>query len=70
MFHTYSVCSVQVNHSPSFHTDAQIDKDIKEGLLHDTFAILNLSQYDKRKVMEQDRKKVRDRLLQKIHRDM
>lgn len=55
-----------MNHSPSFHTDAQIDKDIKEGLLMDTFAMLNLQQCDKKKIIEEDRKRVRDRLLQGI----
>ncbi|XP_015433956.1 PREDICTED: tubulin polyglutamylase TTLL13 [Dufourea novaeangliae] len=57
---------LEVNHSPSFHTDAQIDKDIKEGLLMDTFAMLNLQQCDKRKIIEEDRRRVRDRLLQGI----
>ncbi|XP_031839759.1 tubulin polyglutamylase TTLL13-like isoform X1 [Nomia melanderi] len=57
---------LEVNHSPSFHTDAQIDKDIKEGLLMDTFAMLNLQQCDKKKIIEEDRKRVRDRLLQGI----
>ncbi|KAJ1531514.1 hypothetical protein ONE63_000189 [Megalurothrips usitatus] len=61
---------LEVNHSPSFHTDAQIDREVKETLLMDTFGILNLSQYDKRKVMEEDRRRVRDRLLQSIaHKD-
>ncbi|XP_012136679.2 tubulin polyglutamylase TTLL13-like isoform X2 [Megachile rotundata] len=57
---------LEVNHSPSFHTDAQIDKDIKEGLLTDTFEMLNLQQCDKKKIIEEDRKRVRDRLLQGI----
>jgi tubulin polyglutamylase TTLL6/13 len=60
-----------VNHSPSFHTDAQIDCDVKESLLKDTFIILNLKQSDKRKVIEEDRQRVRERLLQGInHKDM
>ncbi|XP_012256315.2 tubulin polyglutamylase TTLL13-like isoform X2 [Athalia rosae] len=58
---------LEVNHSPSFHTDAQIDKDIKESLLSDTFEILNFQQCDKRKIMEEDRKRVRERLLQGIN---
>lgn len=59
-----------MNHSPSFHTDAQIDREVKETLLMDTFGILNMGQYDKRKVMEEDRRRVRDRLLQSIgHKD-
>lgn len=57
----------QVNHSPSFHTDAQIDRDVKEGLLTDTFNILNLEQCDKRKIIEEDKKRIRERLLQGIN---
>ncbi|KYM97504.1 Tubulin polyglutamylase TTLL13 [Cyphomyrmex costatus] len=58
---------LEVNHSPSFHTDAQIDKDVKEGLLMDTFNILNLQQYDKKKIIEEDRKRIRERLLQGLN---
>lgn len=58
---------LEVNHSPSFHTDAQIDKDIKEGLLMNTFEMLNFQQCDKKKIIEEDRKRVRDRLLQGIN---
>nr|XP_046487173.1 tubulin polyglutamylase TTLL13-like isoform X1 [Neodiprion pinetum] len=58
---------LEVNHSPSFHTDAQIDKDIKESLLIDTFDILNFQQCDKKKIIEEDRKRVRERLLQGIN---
>ncbi|CAK9819833.1 Tubulin polyglutamylase ttll6 [Anthophora plagiata] len=58
---------LEVNHSPSFHTDAQIDKDIKEGLLTNTFEMLNMQQCDKKKIIEEDRRRVRDRLLQGIN---
>ncbi|XP_011872483.1 PREDICTED: tubulin polyglutamylase TTLL13-like isoform X2 [Vollenhovia emeryi] len=58
---------LEVNHSPSFHTDAQIDKDVKEGLLMDTFDILNLQQCDKKKIIEEDRKRIRERLLQGLN---
>lgn len=58
-----------MNHSPSFHCDSQIDKDIKEGLLRDTFDILNLQQCDKKKIMEEDRRRIRERLLQGIYKD-
>ncbi|XP_043487755.1 tubulin polyglutamylase TTLL13P-like [Polistes fuscatus] len=57
---------LEVNHSPSFHTDAQIDKDIKESLLIDTFEMLNLQQCDKKKIIEEDRRRIRDRLLQGV----
>lgn len=61
------LANFQVNHSPSFHTDAQIDKDVKEELLTDTFNILNLQQCDKKKVMEEDKKRIRERLFQGIN---
>nr|CAD7457132.1 unnamed protein product [Timema tahoe] len=61
---------LEVNHSPSYHTDACIDRDVKEGLLTDTFQILNLIQTDKKKIIEEDRRRVRERLLQGIfHKD-
>ncbi|CAB3244570.1 unnamed protein product [Arctia plantaginis] len=55
---------LEVNHSPSFHTDTQLDREVKEGLLTDTFTMLNIWQCDKRRVLEEDRKRIRDRLLQ------
>ncbi|KAI5651621.1 tubulin-tyrosine ligase family domain-containing protein [Phthorimaea operculella] len=55
---------LEVNHSPSFHTDTQLDREVKEALLTDTFTMLNIWQCDKRRVLEEDRKRVRDRLLQ------
>ncbi|XP_039303631.1 tubulin polyglutamylase TTLL13 isoform X2 [Solenopsis invicta] len=58
---------LEVNHSPSFHTDAQIDKDVKEGLLMDTFDILNLQQFDKKKIIEEDKKRIKERLLQGLN---
>ena len=54
---------MQVNHSPSFHTDAPLDKEVKEGLLHDTFTLLNLNANEKRRCIEEDRKRVKERLL-------
>ncbi|XP_022824596.1 tubulin polyglutamylase TTLL13-like isoform X2 [Spodoptera litura] len=55
---------LEVNHSPSFHTDTQLDREVKEGLLTDTLTMLNIWQCDKRRVLEEDRKRIRDRLLQ------
>ena len=52
-----------MNHSPSFHTDAPLDKEVKEGLLHDTFMLLNLNSNEKRRCIEEDRKRVKERLL-------
>ncbi|XP_064292502.1 tubulin polyglutamylase ttll6-like isoform X2 [Plodia interpunctella] len=55
---------LEVNHSPSFHTDTQLDREVKEGLLTDTFTMLNIWQCDKKRVLDEDRKRIRDRLLQ------
>ncbi|XP_041980586.1 tubulin polyglutamylase ttll6-like [Aricia agestis] len=55
---------LEVNHSPSFHTDTQLDRDVKESLLRDTFTMLNIWQCDRKRVLEEDRKRIRDRLLQ------
>ncbi|KAL7033871.1 hypothetical protein ACKWTF_007758 [Chironomus riparius] len=57
---------LEVNHSPSFHTNEQVDKEVKETLIRDTFVILNLTQDIRKKVLEEDRKRIRDRLLQRI----
>ncbi len=54
---------IEVNHSPSFHTDAPLDKEVKEGLLYDTLNLVDLYANDKRRCMEEDRRKVRERLL-------
>ncbi|KAG6444928.1 hypothetical protein O3G_MSEX003598 [Manduca sexta] len=55
---------LEVNHSPSFHTDTQLDREVKENLLTDTFTMLNIWQCDKKRVLEEDRKRIRGRLLQ------
>lgn len=54
---------IEVNHSPSFHTDAPLDKEVKEGLLYDTLNLVDFHSNDKRRCMEEDKRKVRDRLL-------
>ena len=54
---------IEVNHSPSFHTDAPLDKEVKEGLLYDTFNLIDIYSNDKRKCIEEDKRKVKERLL-------
>lgn len=56
---------LQVNHSPSFHTDAPLDKEVKEGLLFDTLNLVDLYANDKKKCEEEDRRRVQERLLNK-----
>ncbi|XP_064620214.1 tubulin polyglutamylase ttll6-like [Lineus longissimus] len=53
---------VEVNHSPSFHTDAKLDKEIKEALLWDTLNVVNFGAVDKKKCIEEERRKIKDRL--------
>lgn len=62
--------SHQVNHSPSFHTDAPLDKEVKEGLLMDTFALIDLSADDKRRCVEEDKRRARERLLRQKSKDL
>ena len=35
-------CTLQVNRSPSFSTDAPLDLEIKNGVLSDAFRLLNV----------------------------
>ncbi|XP_072038588.1 tubulin polyglutamylase TTLL13-like isoform X1 [Amphiura filiformis] len=56
---------LEVNHSPSFHTDSKLDKEVKEGLLYDTMCLLNLTPFDRKKCLEEDRRRVKERLLQR-----
>lgn len=53
---------LEVNHSPSFHTDTVLDYEVKENLLTDMFSMLNLDHCDKRKILKEDRKRVQERL--------
>ncbi|VDO00039.1 unnamed protein product [Rodentolepis nana] len=54
---------IEVNHSPSFHTDSQLDKEIKEALLWDTLNLANFDFVDRKTCMEDDRRRIRERLL-------
>ncbi|EDV26522.1 uncharacterized protein TRIADDRAFT_22537 [Trichoplax adhaerens] len=56
---------LEVNHSPSFHTDHKLDKEVKEGLLYETLCLLQLSSSDKRKCIEEDKRKIKERLFKK-----
>ncbi|KAG8575352.1 hypothetical protein GDO81_009534 [Engystomops pustulosus] len=56
---------LEVNHSPSFTTDSRLDKEVKDALLQDTLNLINLQACDKRKVLEEDKRRVKERLLQR-----
>ncbi|NXG05520.1 TTL13 polyglutamylase, partial [Sakesphorus luctuosus] len=55
---------LEVNHSPSFSTDSQLDHEVKDALLCDTFHLINVHACDRRKVLEEDKRRVKERLLQ------
>ncbi|KAF5403738.1 hypothetical protein PHET_02776 [Paragonimus heterotremus] len=56
---------LEVNHSPSFNTDSKLDKEIKEAMLWDTLQLAQFGMLSKKKCMEDERKRIRTRLLQK-----
>ncbi|KAM4749022.1 tubulin polyglutamylase TTLL13 [Rhinophrynus dorsalis] len=56
---------LEVNHSPSFTTDSRLDREVKDALLQDTLNLINLRACDKRKVLEEDKRRVKERLLQR-----
>ncbi|KAM4826431.1 tubulin polyglutamylase TTLL13-like isoform 3-T3 [Thomomys bottae] len=55
---------LEVNHSPSFTTDSRLDREVKDALLCDAMTLVNLQGCDKRKVLEEDKRRVKERLLQ------
>ncbi|XP_012867320.1 PREDICTED: tubulin polyglutamylase TTLL13-like [Dipodomys ordii] len=55
---------LEVNHSPSFTTDSRLDREVKDALLCDSMTLVNLRGCDKRKVLEEDKRRVKERLLQ------
>ncbi|KAK2508324.1 hypothetical protein MC885_013189 [Smutsia gigantea] len=55
---------LEVNHSPSFTTDSHLDQEVKDALLCDAMTLVNLRGCDKRKVMEEDKRRVKERLFQ------
>lgn len=64
------VCAcVQVNHSPSFTTDSQLDREVKDALLYDTLVLINLGACDRRKITKEERRRVKDRLQQNSSRE-
>ncbi|XP_077171133.1 tubulin polyglutamylase TTLL6 isoform X5 [Paroedura picta] len=54
---------LEVNHSPSFSTDSWLDKEVKDQLLYDTLVLINLGAFDKRKALEEEKRRGKERLL-------
>ena len=61
-----NIFKYKVNHSPSFTTDSRLDREIKDALIYDTIMLINIGAMDKRKCIEEERKKVRERLFLKM----
>ena len=53
---------LEVNHSPSFHTDSPLDNEIKEGLLYDTLNMLHVKASDRTQALSDDKRKTQLRL--------
>ncbi|XP_026171503.1 tubulin polyglutamylase ttll6 isoform X2 [Mastacembelus armatus] len=60
---------LEVNHSPSFTTDSQLDREVKDALLYDTLVLINLGACDRRKITKEERRRVKDRLEQNRSRE-
>lgn len=60
---------LEVNHSPSFTTDSQLDREVKDALLYDTLVLINLGACDRRKITKEEKRRVKDRLQQNITRE-
>nr|XP_020460368.1 tubulin polyglutamylase TTLL6 isoform X2 [Monopterus albus] len=60
---------LEVNHSPSFTTDSQLDREVKDALLYDTLVLINLGACDRRKITKEERRRVKDRLQQNHSRE-
>ncbi|XP_041939721.1 tubulin polyglutamylase ttll6 isoform X1 [Alosa sapidissima] len=60
---------LEVNHSPSFTTDSRLDREVKDGLLYDTLVLINLCACDRRKITEEEKRRVKERLQQNRSRE-
>ncbi|TKS89469.1 Tubulin polyglutamylase ttll6 [Collichthys lucidus] len=60
---------LEVNHSPSFTTDSPLDREVKDALLYDTLVLINLGACDRRKILKEERRRVKDRLQQNSSRE-
>lgn len=46
--------------------DTNLDRELKEELLRDTFSMLNIKQLERRKIENEDRRRVQNRLASKV----
>jgi len=48
---------LEVNESPSFNDDTEVDRKVKTGLIEDTFRLLDVKKIHKHQIMEMDKNK-------------
>ena len=53
---------IEVNHSPSFNTDTELDLDVKEGLISDSINLIQLSASRIKKAKAEDKRACKERL--------
>ena len=53
---------IEVNHSPSFNTDTELDRDVKEGLISDCINLIQLSASRIKKAKAEDKRACKERL--------
>ncbi|XP_018799370.1 PREDICTED: tubulin polyglutamylase TTLL13P isoform X1 [Bactrocera latifrons] len=58
---------LEVNHSPSYHTHELVDRQVKKALIRDTLLMVSTPLADKKQILREDRKRIKQRLL-KVHK--
>lgn len=58
-----------MNHSPSFSTVEYVDRQVKSGLVRDTFNLLGINGTDRKNVLMDDQTRVKKRLTKLINQN-
>ncbi len=53
---------LEVNHAPSFNLDTELDKKLKTDLINNVFDILNLNLKTRRKIIQAEKKRLKERI--------
>ncbi|XP_054725381.1 tubulin polyglutamylase TTLL13 [Anastrepha obliqua] len=54
---------LEVNHSPSYHTHELVDRQVKKALIRDTLLMVSTPLANKKEILREDRKRIKERLL-------
>ncbi len=66
----YKPWLIEVNHSPSFSTDAPIDQEVKSAVIGHALFLLNVSRFDRKRQKKNDSKDAKDRLFKPPNRGL